>query len=83
MGKSQTRRLREAANRFGRENWELWRSARGALSALAYRKKADAGLISPATAVARPANTGQVIVKRYSSSLTYQQNELTYGRPLK
>lgn len=83
MGKSQTRRLREAANRFGRENRELWRSAREALSVLAYRKKADAGLISPATAAARPANTGQVIVKRYSTYLSHQQNEITYGRPLK
>lgn len=81
MGKSQTRRLREAANRFGRENWELWRSVREALSALAYQKKADAGLIAP-TAIG-PVPTGSALVKRYSSSLTYQQNELTYGRSLK
>lgn len=39
MGKSQTRRLREAANRFGRENWELWCNVRRALSALAYQKR--------------------------------------------
>lgn len=81
MGKSQTRRLREAANRFGRENWELWRSAREALSALAYQKKADAGLIAP-TAI-RPVPTGSTLVKRYSSSLTYQQNEVIYDRSMK
>ena len=81
MSKSQTRRLREAANRFGRENRELWRSAREALSALAYRKKADAGLVAP-TAIG-PVSTDQTLIKRYSSSLTYQQNELTYGRSLK
>lgn len=81
MGKSQTRRLREAANRFGRENWELWCSARRALSALAYQKKADAGLIAP-TAI-KPVPTDSALIKRYSSSLTYQQNELTYGRSLK
>ena len=81
MGKSQTRRLREAANRFGRENWELWYNVRRALSALAYQKKADAGLIAP-TAIG-PVPTGSTLVKRYSSALTYQQNELTYGRSSK
>lgn len=81
MGKSQTRRLREAANRFGREDWELWRSARAALSVLTYRKKADAGLLTPIAV--EPVPTGPTLVKRYSSSLTYQQNELTYGRSLK
>ena len=81
MGKSQTRRLREAANRFGSENRELWRSAREALSALAYRKKADAGLVAPTAIGLVP--TDSTLIKRYSSSLTYQQNELTYGRSLK
>lgn len=81
MGKSQTRRLREAANRFGNENRELWRNAREALSVLAYRKKADAGLIAP-TAIG-PVPTDSALVKRYSSSLTYQQNELIYGRSMK
>ena len=81
MGKSQTRRLREAANRFGRENWELWRSARKALSELAYQKKADAGLIAP-TAIG-PVPTGSTLIKRYSSTLTYQQNEAIYGRSMK
>ena len=81
MGKSQTRRLREAANRFGSENRELWRGAREALSALAYRKKADAGLIAP-TAIG-PVPTDSTLIKRYSSSLTYQQNELIYGRSMK
>lgn len=82
MGKSQTRRLREAANRFGRENRELWRSARANLSVLVHARKVEAGLISPAAAT-RPANTGQVIVKRYSTCLSHQQNEITYGRLLK
>lgn len=81
MGKSQTKRLREAANRFGRENWELWCNVRKALYELAYQKKADAGLLAP-TAIG-PVPTGSALVKRYSSSLTYQQNELTYGRSLK
>ena len=81
MGKSQTRRLGEAANRLGRENRELWRSAREALSALAYRKKADAVLVAP-TSIG-PVPTDSTLIKRYSSSLTYQQNELTYGRSLK
>ena len=81
MGKSQTRRLREAANRFGSENRELWRNAREALSVLAYRKKADAGLIAP-TAIG-PVPTDSTLIKRYSSSLTYQQNELIYGRSMK
>lgn len=81
MGKSQARRLKEAANRFGRENSELWYSARKALSKLAYQKKADTGLIAPT--VISPVPTGPALVKCYSSSLTYQQNELTYGRSLK
>lgn len=81
MGKSQARRLREAANRFGRENRELWCSTRMALSALAYQKKADAGLIAPIAI--GPVPTDSTLVKRYSSSLTYQQNKLTYGRSLK
>lgn len=74
MGKSQTRRLREAANRFGRENWRLGRNVREALSTPAYQKNEDAGLA---------VLTVLTLVKRYSSSLTYQQNELTYGRPMK
>lgn len=83
MGKSQTKRLREATKRFGREDWERWTTTRTKLSALVLARKVEAGLISPAVAVARPANTGRVLVKRYSTSLTYQQNEITYGRPLK
>ena len=71
MGKSQTRRLREAANRFGRENWRLGRNAR----------KADAGLVAP-TAIG-PSPTVLNFLMRYSSMLTYQQNELTYGRSTK
>lgn len=71
MGKSQTRRLREATNRFGRENRELWRNAR----------KADAGLIA-LTAIG-PSPTVPNFLMRYSSALTYQQNELTYGRSKK
>ena len=81
MGKSQARRLKEAASRFGRENWELWCSARKALSELAYQKKADAGLIAP-TAIG-PVPAGSTLIKRYSSTLTYQQNEVTYGRSMK
>ena len=83
MGKSQTKRLREATKRFGREDWNRLASARANLSVLVQARKAEAGLISPATAVASPANTGQAIVKRYSTYLSYQQNEITYGRPLK
>jgi len=83
MGKSQTKRLREATKRFGREDWNRLASARADLSALVHARKVEAGLISPTAAVARPANTGQVIVKRYSTYLTYQQNEATYGRSLK
>lgn len=81
MGKSQTRRLREAANRFGREDWERWRSASASASSLAYRKKADVDL--SATVAAKPVSDDSALVKRYSSSLTYQQNELTYGRSMK
>ena len=83
MGKSQARRLREATRRFGQEDWNRLASTRALLSGLVYAIKKEAGLVSPATAVARPANTGQVIVKRYSTYLSYQQNEITYGRPLK
>ena len=83
MGKSQTKRLREATKRFGREDWNRLASARADLSVLVHARKVEAGLISPVTAVASPVNTGQVIVKRYSTYLSYQQNEITYGRPLK
>lgn len=74
MGKSQTRRLREAANRFGRENWRLGRNVREALSTPTYQKNEDAGLVAP---------TVLNFLTRYSSALTYQQNELTYGRSKK
>lgn len=83
MDKSQTKRLREATKRFGREDWNRLASTREKLSALVHARKVEAGLISPAVAVARPANTGQAIVKRYSTCLSYEQNEITYGRPLK
>ena len=83
MGKSQTKRLREATKRFGLEDWNRLASARAILNELVWVRKKEAGLISPTTAVASPANTGQVIVKRYSTYLSYQQNEITYGRPLK
>lgn len=81
MGKSQAKRLREAANRFGREDWERWRNANASLSSLAYRKKADVDL--SATVATKPVSDDSALVKRYSSSLTYQQNELTYGRSMK
>ena len=83
MGKSQTKRLREATKRFGREDWNRLASTRAILNELVWARKKEAGLISPAMAVASPANTGQVIVKRYSTYLSYQQNEITYGKPLK
>ena len=80
MGKSQTKRLREATKRFGREDWNRLASTRANLSVLVHARKVEAGLISPAAAVARPANTGRVLVKRYSTSLTYQENEDKFGR---
>lgn len=83
MGKSQTKRLREATKRFGREDWNRLASARVILNELVWARKKEAGLISPTTAVASPAYNGQVIVKRYSTYLSHEQNEITYGRPLK
>ena len=83
MGKSQTKRLREATKRFGQEDWNRLASARAILNELAWARKKEAGLISPTTAVASPAYNGQMIVKRYSTYLSHEQNEITYGRPLK
>lgn len=79
MGKSQTRRLREATERFGREDWSRLADARATLSVLVRIRKAEAGLIAPT--VAGPTFNGSAFVKRYSTSLSHQQNEATYGRP--
>ena len=81
MGKSQTRRLREATKRFGREDWSRLASARADLSVLVRVRKAEAGLIAP-TAVG-PTFNGPTLVKRYSTCLSHQQNEAIYGRPWK
>lgn len=81
MGKSQTRRLREATKRFGREDWSRLASARADLSVLVHIRKAEAGLIAP-TAMG-PAFNGPAIVKGYSTYLSHQQNEKIYGRPWK
>lgn len=83
MGKSQTKRLREATKRFGREDQYRFAIASVELSILARARKAEAGLISPAMTAASPAYSGQVVVKRYSTYLSYQQNEITYGNPWK
>lgn len=83
MGKSQTKRLREATKRFGMEDPRRFVIASVELSMLARARKAEAGLISPAMAAASPAYSGQVVVKRYSTYLSYQQNEITYGNPWK
>lgn len=82
MGKSQTKRLREATKRFGLEDWNRLASARADLSVLVWARKKEAGIAVP-VAVASPAYNSQVIVKRYSTYLSYEQNEITYGRPLK
>ena len=79
MGRSQTRRLREATKRFGREDWNRLASARADLSVLVRIRKAEAGLIAPTAA--GPTFNGPVLVKRYSTCLSYQQNEKIYGRP--
>lgn len=79
MGRSQTRRLREATKRFGREDWSRLASARADLSVLVYIRKAEAGLIAPTAA--GPTSNGPVLVKQYNTSLSYQQNEKIYGRP--
>lgn len=81
MGKSQTKRLREATQRFGREDWSRWINARANLSALVLVRKAEAGLIAPTVVV--PTSAGSTLVKRYSTCLSYQQNEVIYGKPLK
>lgn len=78
MGKSQARRLREATKRFGRENWGRWYNVRAILSALVYQRKKDAGLIAPT--VIGPVSTGPALVKRYSTTLTYWENEDKFGR---
>ena len=83
MGKSQTRRLREATKRFGQEDWKRLASARTSLSILVHARKVEAGLISPTTVVTRSAYNGPVLVKRYSTTLTYQENEDKFGKPLK
>ena len=79
MGKSQTRRLREATKRFGWEDWSRLASAKADLSVLIRIRKAEAGLIAPT--VTGPTFSGPMLVKRYSTSLSYQQNEAIYGRP--
>lgn len=81
MGKSQTKRLREATKRFGREDWSRWVNAKANLSTLVLVRKAETGLIAPT--VVGPTSTGSTLVKRYSTYLSYQQNEATYGKPLK
>lgn len=78
MGKSQARRLREATKRFGRENWGRWYNAKAILLALVYQRKKDAGLIAPT--VIGPVSTGPALVKRYSTPLTYCENEDKFGR---
>ena len=83
MGKSQTKRLREATKRFGLEDWNRLASARADLSVLVHARKKEAGLVSPVAAVTGFVYNGPAITKRYSTCLSYQQNELTYGRPLK
>lgn len=82
MGKSQQRRLRAATNRFGREDWGRWATTRAILNELVWARKKEAGIAVP---VAMPiqASTGRVVVKRYSTAISHQQNEITYGRPLK
>lgn len=81
MGKSQTRRLREATKRFGQEDWSRLASARANLSVLVHIRKAEAGLIAPIAV--DPAFNRPVLVKRYSTCLSHQQNEAIYGRPQK
>ena len=78
MGKSQTRRLREATKRFGRENWGRWYVERAILSDLIRQRKKDAGMLAPT--VIGPVSTGPALVKRYSTSLTYWENEDKFGR---
>lgn len=78
MGKSQTRRLREATKRFGRENWGRWYNTRAILSILVHQRKKDAGLIAPT--MIGPVYAGPALVKRYSTSLTYEENEDRFGR---
>lgn len=79
MGKSQARRLREATKRFGRENWGRWNNTRANLSLLVWKRKKDAGLIAPT--VTGPVFTGPTSTMRYSTSLTYWENEDKFGRP--
>ena len=80
MGKSQAKRLREANRRFGREDRGRWIDARANLAALIHIRKAEAGLVSPVTS---SVYNGPAITKRYSTCLSYQQNELIYGKSLK
>lgn len=79
MGRSQTRRLREATKRFGQEDWSRLASARADLSVLVRVRKAEAGLIAP-TATG-PAYNGPALIKRYDTCLPHKQNEAIYGRP--
>lgn len=81
MGKSQTKRLREANRRFGREDRSRWIDARANLAALIHIRKVEAGLVSPT--VTGSVYNGPAITKRYSTCLSYQQNELIYGKSLK
>ena len=83
MGKSQTKRLREATRRFGREDRSRWIDARANLAALIHIRKAEAGLVSPVATAMGSAYNGQAIIKRSSTCLSYQQNELIYGKSLK
>ena len=78
MGKSQARRLREATKRFGRENWGRWYNSKAILSILIHQRKKDAGLIAPT--MIGPVSTGPALVKRYSTTLTYWENEDKFGR---
>lgn len=84
MGKSQARRLREATKRFGHEHWGRWYNARVLLAYLIYQRKKDAGLIAHTVigpVSTGPVSTGPTSIMRYSTSLTWWENEDKFGRP--
>jgi len=83
MGKSQTRRLKEATKRFGREDWDRLARIRARLSSIVQARKAEAGLTPLAMAFAHSAYNGPTMIKRYDTGSSYQQNEATYGISIK
>lgn len=79
MGRSQARRLREAARRFGREDEARWSQTRESIGRLIYGRKTEANIMPHVYSGPARRDDPHAVILWYSTAYLFEKNRYMFG----